>query len=114
VDGPITTTYVVECFWPGVSEADVHALDERAEAAAAALAGDAARVEYLGSILVRDDEVVLCLFEGSPEAVRLAAERAAIPFERLLEASDSTHPAGRRGRPPQPTSSRRNPGREQR
>jgi hypothetical protein len=112
VDGPIATTYVVECFWPGVSEADVHVLDERAEAAAA-LAADGARVEYRGSILVRDDEVLLCLFEGPPEAVRLAAERAAIPFERILEASDSTHPIGRHGRPPHPTSSRRNPGREQ-
>ena len=114
MDGPIATTHVVECFWPGVTEADVHALDERAEAAVAALAGDGARVEYLGSILVREDEVLLCLFEGSPKAVRLAAERAAIPFERILEASDSTHPAGRQGRPPYPTSSERNPGRQQR
>ncbi len=112
MDEPNATTYVVECFWPGVNEADAHALDVRAEAAAATLAGDGAPVEYLGSILVRDDEVLLCLFEGSSEAVRVAAERAAIPFERVLEASDSTHPAGRQGRPPHLTSSRRNPGKE--
>jgi hypothetical protein len=114
VDEPIATTYVVECFWPGVSEADAHALDERAEAAAAAHAENGAHVEYLGSILVHDDEVLLCLFEGSPDAVRLAAERAAIPFERILEARDSTHTAGRHGRQPHPTSSRPSPGKEQR
>jgi hypothetical protein len=114
VDAHIETTYVVECFWPGVIEADVHALDDRAEAAATELTGDGGRVEYLGSILVRDDEVLLCLFEGSLEAVRLAAEQAAIPFERILEASDSTHPADRQGRPTHCTTSRRNTGREQR
>ncbi len=114
MDEPLATTYVVECFWPGVSEADAHEVDGRAEAASAALSAGGARVEYVGSILVRDDEVLLCLFEGSPDAVRLAAERAAIPFERVLAASDSTHPAGRQLRPTHPTSSRRNPGREQR
>ncbi len=114
MDGSIEATYVVECFWPGVSEADVHALDHRAQAAAAALAGDGARVEYLGSILVRDDEVLLCLFEGSPEAVRLAAARAAITFERILEATDSTHPAGRQGPPPHPTPAHPSQGKEQR
>jgi hypothetical protein len=113
VDGPSATTYIVECFWPGVTEPEVDDLDVRARAGAASVTGDRARVQYLGSILVRDDEVLLCLFEGPPDAVRLAAERAAIPFERILEASDSTHPGGRPTRPPQPTSSRRNPGREQ-
>jgi len=114
MDEPIATTYVVECFWPGVTEADAHEVDVRAEAAAAALTGDGTRVEYVGSILVRDDEVLLCLFEGSSTAVRLAAEQAAVPFERILEASDSTHQAGRQRRPAHPTSSRPNQGREQR
>ena len=114
MDAHIETTYIVECFWPGVSEADVHALDERAAATGRALAGDAAHAEYIGSILVRDDEVLLCLFEGSLEAVRLAAERAAIPFERILEAIDSTHPAGRQGRPSHRASTHPNQGREQR
>jgi hypothetical protein len=34
--------------------------------------------------LIVEDEVVLCLFEGSATAVRSVAERAAIPFGRIL------------------------------
>jgi hypothetical protein len=33
-----------------------------------------------------EDEVVLCQFEGTAAAVREAAERAQIPFERIVEA----------------------------
>lgn len=72
-------SFVAECFWPGVSEEDVHELDERVRAC---LAGD---VVYRGSMLIRQDEVVLCEFEGTPAAVRGLAERAGVPFERLLE-----------------------------
>jgi hypothetical protein len=43
-------------------------------------------VRYLGSILMAEDEVVLCQFEGTSAAVREAAERAQIPFERIVEA----------------------------
>jgi hypothetical protein len=83
------TEYLAECFWPGVREADLSALDERAVASAAAISGDGRSVRYLGSLLMREDEVVLCRFEGSEAAVRRAAERAAIPFERILEVSAS-------------------------
>ena len=79
------TEYIAECFWPGVSEHDLRGLDERAEASATALAATGYRVRYLGSLLLRDDEVVLCQFEGAPSAVRQAAEQAHIPFERILE-----------------------------
>ena len=33
---------------------------------------------------MRKDEVVLCLFAGSPEAVREAAELAEVPFDRFV------------------------------
>jgi hypothetical protein len=114
VDRSTATSFVAECFWPGVSDDDLRALDERAGASVAALTAEGEAVGYLGSILVRDDEVVLCLFEGSAAAVRRAAERAAIPFERILEATDSArlaHPDGGRRRP-RPT--RSDPGRDQR
>jgi len=51
------------------------------------------RIRYLGSLLMRGDEVVLCCFAGSEEAVRRVAERAAIPFERILETAASPWPA---------------------
>jgi hypothetical protein len=88
-DEPPTNEYVAECFWPGVDEAAVRALDARAGGCADELARAGEPVRYLGSILMRDDEVVLYLFDGTEDAVRRAAERAGIPFERILEASGS-------------------------
>jgi hypothetical protein len=87
-----TTEYVAECFWPGVDDAAVRALDARAGARADELARGGERVRYLGSILMREDEVLLCLFDGTAEAVRRAAEQAGVPFERILEATGSPWP----------------------
>jgi hypothetical protein len=39
---------------------------------------------------MREDEVVLCRFEGSPDDVRRAAEQAGVPFERILATTDSS------------------------
>ncbi len=82
--------HLAECFWPGVTEGDRRLLDERARASAAALSSSEEPVHYLGSILIPQDEVVLCLFDGSQAAVQRAAERARIPFERILAASRSS------------------------
>jgi hypothetical protein len=81
-------SFVAECFWPDVSEADLEALDRRVQEVTAGLpAGPPIR--YLGSILLREDEVVLCQFEGRAETIREVAERAQIPFERILAADRS-------------------------
>jgi hypothetical protein len=87
-----TGAYVVECFWPGVNAAALRSLDARAAVSASELTRGGTPVSYLGSILMRDDEVVLCLFEGPEPAVREAAERAEVPFERILEADRSLWP----------------------
>ena len=71
-------SFVAECYWPEVSEEDVRQLDQRI---AASLADD---VRYLGSVLIREDEVVLCHFEGTADAIRRVAVRARVPYERLL------------------------------
>ena len=84
-----STSFVAECFWPGVTAVDVEELDARTLASAGELAGT---VRYLGSILMRDDEVVLCRFDGDEEAVRRVAVAAAIPFERILATAESTWP----------------------
>lgn len=81
--------YVAECFWAGVKAADLQELDERAGATAERITGDGKRVRYLGSMLMRQDEVVLCFFEGTEEGVRLVAEQARIPFERIVETTGS-------------------------
>ncbi len=83
------TSFVAECFWPDVHEEDVRALDERI--AACLVDG----VRYRGSLLIREDEVVLCQFEGDASAVRRVAEDARVPFERLLETTVATPPTER-------------------
>ena len=82
---PATGSYVAECFWAGVSKSSVRDLDERADASVAELSRRGADVRYLGSIFMPADEIVLCLFEGSVDAVRQAIELAQIPFERVVE-----------------------------
>ncbi len=71
-------SFVAECYWPDVREAEVQELDRRI---AASLTDD---VRYLGSVLIREDEVVHCHFEGSADSIRRVAERARVPYERLL------------------------------
>jgi hypothetical protein len=82
-------SYVAECFWPDVREEDVRALDARIDAALTS------GVRYLGSLLIREDEVVLCQFEGTAEAVRSVAELARVPFERLLATTVARPPEQR-------------------
>lgn len=90
---PESDSFVAECFWPDVRDEDVRALDARIAACLTA------NVRYLGSILLRDDEVVLCQFEGSAAAVQEVAERAEIPFERILATTHSPWPLTPTGGP---------------
>ena len=89
---PVATGFVAECFWAGVTEDEVRAVDARTERSATAVTRGGSAVRFLGSILMRDDEVVLFVFEGTAEAVRRAAEQAEIPFERILESTHSRWP----------------------
>ena len=84
--------FLAECFWPGVSAAELRGLDERALAAAADITTAGQPVRYLGSLLMREDEVVLCLFAGSSDAVRAAAVQAEVPFDRIVEAGRTPWP----------------------
>ena len=77
----MTHAYLVECFWPGVSERRV----ARAVRQLAALDPGRDAVSWLDAVLVPDDEIVLCVFEGrSVQAVRASAERAGLPAERIV------------------------------
>jgi len=77
----MTCTYLVECYWPGVSERQV------AETLARGAALDAeVGVRHLESVLIPADEIVLSLFEGpSAEAVLSATRRVGLPSERIVE-----------------------------
>ena len=101
-------SFVAECYWPDVKEADLEALDRRVAQAAAELAYGAG-FRYLGSILLREDEVVLCQFEGRHDTVREVAVRARVPFERILAAGRSPWPARSGGASPTPRERGSNP-----
>jgi hypothetical protein len=81
-------SFVAECYWPDVREEDLAGLDHRIDEAIVEL-GATHPVRYGGAMLLREEEVVLCRFEGSAESVRAVAERAAIPYERILAAAHS-------------------------
>ena len=84
-------SFVAECYWPDVHEEEVLELDQRI------LASLSEDVRYLGSVLIREDEVVLCHFEGTAEAIRRVAEQAHVPYERLLAATVSHPPLAEEG-----------------
>ena len=83
--------YVAECFWAGVQEHDLRALDLRIASAMSELG---ARVRYVGRLHVLDDEVVLVVLEGPIGNVRGVAEHAGVPFERLLRVAYAPWPNG--------------------
>lgn len=84
-EGAERRCYLVECYWPGVSEAKLAEAMAHARVAASELRRNGHRVEFVGSIFVPTDETVFCLFEGLEHDVRAASERAGIPAERVLE-----------------------------
>ena len=77
--------YVVECFWPGVSEDKLDSVVRRAAAVADELRLDGGKVEFRGTILMLGDETVFHLFEGVEADVRAVSERAGVRYERVLE-----------------------------
>ena len=81
----LTPTYVVECYWPEITEDEVKgALNGIARAQEKANAAN--RVRSLGCILVPSDGMAFFLF-ASPSAtvVREASELIHLPFDRIVE-----------------------------
>ncbi len=80
-------TYVVERYWPGVTEERLAQAIARSKEVVGLMNQDGIPVRYLRSTLVPGDEVVFSLYEGpSAEVIREANERAQIHFDRIVEA----------------------------
>ena len=78
-------SYLVECYWPGVTESRVIVIARRAQEAAEKLSEQGSEIIYRSAFLVPDDEVAFCLFDASsPGAVEEACRRAELPFDRIL------------------------------
>jgi hypothetical protein len=94
-----SSTFLVEHYWPGVTETDFAAAAERVRRSAEALASDGQRIRYLHSTLVPEDEAAFCVLEAeSRELVRAAYAEAGVRHERILDAVESgpTGPPRRR------------------
>jgi hypothetical protein len=71
--------FIVERYWPGVTEADVRL------AAAALRSASGADIRYLGSILMPGDEVVLFRFDAvSAERLVASGEQAGLRCDRVV------------------------------
>jgi hypothetical protein len=76
--------YAAKCYWPGVNQTVFEQVTARAAGADSKPGGGA--VNYRGSLLFSDDDLVLCLFEApSRIAVKRASERVGIPCERVMD-----------------------------
>jgi hypothetical protein len=73
--------FIVERYWPGVTEAGVRV------AAAALRAAAGADIRYLGSIVMPGDEVVLFRFDAvSVQRVAACGEQAGLRCDRVVPA----------------------------
>jgi hypothetical protein len=73
--------FIVERYWPGVTEADVR------QAAAALQAAAGPDVRYLGAVLMPGDEVVLFRFDAlTAPHVAASAGQAGLRCDRLVPA----------------------------
>ena len=79
-------TFLVERYAADLSVDQVLLAGRRAEEIASLVARGAS-ARYLGSIILPSDEMSLCLFEATSEAViRHALEQSPLTFERIMPA----------------------------
>jgi hypothetical protein len=76
---------MVECYWPGVTEDQLTAAMQHAQAAAIESRNAGADVAFVGSILMPGDETVFLIFQGTEDDIRATAQRSGIVFERVVE-----------------------------
>jgi hypothetical protein len=84
------TTFLVEHYWPGVTESGFSAAAESLRQAADAIAASGGGLRYLHSTLVPEDEAAFCVFHAASRSlVEEAYARAGVRFERILDAVES-------------------------
>ncbi len=95
IEGSGLNTYLVERYWPGVTEAALAAALERATA------GSSDKVlRHVHSVLIPSEEVVFSVFEAASAAdVENANWLADAPFERVVEAVAVGRSLDQLGRP---------------
>jgi hypothetical protein len=80
-------TFLVEHYWPGLTPGLFEAACGRVRLSADEIAGEGTPLRFLHSTLVAEEETAFCVFEAeSAAAVEEAYARAAVPFERVVNA----------------------------
>jgi hypothetical protein len=83
-------SYFAEAYVARRRANDLRAHERRARAAAKELTREGTPIRFLRSIFVPSDEICFYVFEAiSADAVGAACDRAALRFERVVEAVDS-------------------------
>ena len=78
--------YLVERHLPGITPEQLSAAAGAAKSTTAAMTREGTPVRYLRSTFIPGEEKCFCLFEGaSADVVRIANDRAQLPYERIVE-----------------------------
>lgn len=89
--------FLLELYVARTDGAGVNDRAESARLAAEELTREGTPVRYVRSIFVPEDETCFFLYEAaSADAVRAAAQRADLPFDRIAEAIAEPHGGGER------------------
>ena len=84
------SVFLVEHYWPGVTQASFADATERVAAAVRRLADSGAEIRFMHSTLVPEDEAAFCVLSADSEQQVVDAYGAAgIRFERILPAVES-------------------------
>jgi hypothetical protein len=83
-------SYLAEAYVARPRAPELRSHERRARAAAEELRREGTPIRFVRSIFVPTDEICFYVFEAiSADAVGVACERAALRFERVVEAVDS-------------------------
>jgi len=89
-------SYLAEAYLARQRASELRTHERRARAAAKKLTRQGVPIRFVRSIFVPADEICFYVFEAiSAQAVGAACERAALRFERVIEAVDSRKEEGR-------------------
>jgi hypothetical protein len=89
-------SYLAEAYVARPRASEVRTHERRARAAAKRLTQEGVPIRFVRSIFVPADEICFYVFEAiSAEAVGAACDRAALRFERVVEAVDWRKEEGR-------------------
>jgi hypothetical protein len=78
-------TFLVERYWPGITEATFRTAHDRLREAAEALRREGIEVVHLRSTLAASEEAVFSFFRaGSTADVAEASRRGGVPFDRIV------------------------------